>query len=165
MADVAQTPKGIFRSAAFAGINDQVAKTFADIAGVQSPAWRKAMADLIPNQIIWADLTASGEPPWLAAGMPLGDWLTGLGPDDLAEDHADRELRTESGLIIPSPTERLIFGGFHIDDERAFFALVFTGLLLPVIMAPQLEPVREYASWAVWLYPVIYHALGRLPKK
>jgi hypothetical protein len=139
IADVAQTQKSVFRSAAFAGFNDQVAKTFADIAGVRSPAWRKAMADLTRTQSIWADL------------------ISGLS----ADDHAEPEVRTESGLIIPSPTETLIFGGFQIDPERAFFAAVFTGLLLPVIMAPQFAPVRETASWAVWLLPVIYHALGR----
>jgi hypothetical protein len=62
------------------------------------------------------------------ARVPLDDWLTGLGPDDLAEDHPEPDVRTESGLIIPSPTETLIFGGFQIDPERAFFAVVLTGL-------------------------------------
>jgi hypothetical protein len=136
---------------AAAGLTDQMAKSF---AGVRSPALSKAIA-----------AAASGDLSWLAGGVPLDGWLTGVGADELAEDHLEPEVRTESGLIIPSPTETLIFGGFQFDDERAFFALVFTGLLLPVIMAPQLEPIREYASWAVWLYPAIYHALGRLPKR
>jgi hypothetical protein len=76
------------------------------------------------------------------------------------------EQRTESGLILPSAAETWVFGvgGVKIDVERAFWTLVFSGLLLPVIMSPYLAPVREFASWAVWLMPMIYVVQGRKPK-
>jgi hypothetical protein len=66
-----------------AEINGKVAKTLAEIAGIQSPAWHKAMAELTRSQSIAA--AASGKLSWLAGGVPLDDWLTGLGPEDHLE--------------------------------------------------------------------------------
>jgi hypothetical protein len=52
------------------------------------------------------------------------------------------EQRTESGLILPSRAQTLMFGGFEIDLDRAFIPFVLSGLLLGVIMSPVLAPIR-----------------------
>jgi hypothetical protein len=78
-------------------------------------------------------------------------------------ESADPSARTESGLILPSAVETLIFGG-KIDVERACLTFVLTGLLLPVIMSPALAAIRDYTDWCIFLSVAIYRALGRLPK-
>jgi hypothetical protein len=83
------------------------------------------------------------------------------GTPELADEVARQ--RTESGLILPSPAETLIFGG-KIDLDRTFITFVLTGLLLPVIMSPALAPIRDYTDWCIFLSLVIYRVLGRLPK-
>ena len=40
-----------------------------------------------------------------------------------------------------------MLGGLQIDLCAAFYTFVLTGLLVPVIMAPPLDPIRDYASW------------------
>lgn len=65
------------------------------------------------------------------------------------------EQRTESGLILPSRAQTLMFGGFEIDLDAAFITFVLSGLLLGVIMSPVLAPIGEHLSWALWLVPVM----------
>jgi hypothetical protein len=83
------------------------------------------------------------------------------GTSEFADELAGHQ--TESGLLLPSPAETLIFGG-KIDFDRAFLTFVLTGLLLPVIMSPALAPIRDYTDWCIFLSLVIYRLLGRLPK-
>lgn len=71
-------------------------------------------------------------------------------------DHA----RTEGGIYLPNPAEIVLFGSLKIDTDRAFLALVLGGLLLPVIMSPELAAYRDWASWMLWIFPAIYVGLG-----
>ena len=70
----------------------------------------------------------------------------------------------ESELLIPTPAEIVLFGAVRIDFDRFCVAVVLAGLLLPVIMSPQVAPVREWASWGIWLVPALYKALGAYPR-
>ncbi|GAA3720489.1 hypothetical protein GCM10022204_45700 [Microlunatus aurantiacus] len=75
-------------------------------------------------------------------------------------ESASGRARTDGGVVLPTPSEILLFGSIRIDRDRMYVALVLSGLLLPAIMSSALAPYREWASWALWLVPAIYAALG-----
>lgn len=67
--------------------------------------------------------------------------------------------------MLPSTAETVEFGGFAVEPELAFFAVLLTGLLLLVVMAPPLQNIVVPAGWVLTIAPLLYAILGGTPKQ